>query len=567
MPHQRTSLFAILGLLCLLGCGDSGMIDTLQNRVPGTGMLSGQVTAPKAFQAAKVYGKNLDKDIIYMVYTGGGLYQTVAMLPGSYEVWVEKPGFESDRQEIQVEAGAALKLDFSLREAPPQAVGQGGFMGFDRGERAKGAILLPYDELYPHSPVKSLMEATCIQCHGQSFISFFHRSTQEWDETIGRMMENRIPSGTISAHQRQELAEYLSTHFGPDSPDRHLKMEDEIPLDEAALSKAQYVEYLISVDEARPRRWLQEVHVAFDGNVWYTERTAPHAVGRLDPRTGDVDEWTLPDPEGDPHGLTVDSEGWVYWAEVDKGHLGRLNPQTGETERFPYDDTGGTLGVLGGHTPVLDSKENVWFTLIYGDGLGKWDRETKKIQVWRVPTKNSMPYGLDIGPDDTPALAELYGCKVAVFDPETEEFTEYPALVDPPCKTRRLGFDSKGLLWYGVFSQGKLGRIDLKTGEQVEFDMASRFAEPYSVKVDRHTDTIWISDGGMGGVLVSFNPETEEFTYYPTPRRSDMPKIDVTRDGHVWYSTRAISNGGVGVLYPDKTRITSLAAIHKNQGE
>ena len=110
-----------------------------------------------------------------------------------------------------------------------------------------------------------------------------------------------------------------------------------------------------------------------------------------------------------------------------------------------------------------------------------------------------MPYGLDIGPDDTPALAELYGCKVAVFNPETEEFTEYPALVDPPCRMRRLAIDSKGLLWYGVYSQGKLGRIDLKTGEQVEFDMASRFAEPYSIKVDRHTDTIWISDGGNGG--------------------------------------------------------------------
>ncbi len=178
MPYQRTSLFVILGLLGLLGCGDSGMIDTLQNQVPGTGMLSGQVTAPTAFQAARVYAKNLDQDIIYMVFTGGGLFQTVSMLPGSYKVWVEKSGFESDRQEIQVEAGAALTLDFALREAPPQAVGQGGFMGLDRGERAKGAILLSYDELYPHSPVKSLMEATCIQCHGQSFISFFHRSTR-----------------------------------------------------------------------------------------------------------------------------------------------------------------------------------------------------------------------------------------------------------------------------------------------------------------------------------------------------------------------------------------------------
>jgi hypothetical protein len=210
------------------------MVETQRNQVPGTGMLSGQVTAPKAFQAAKVYARNLDKGIIYLVYTGGGLYQTVAMLPGSYEVWVESPGFESDRQEIQVEGGAVLNLDFSLREAQAQAVGQG-TIGVDR---AQGAILLSYDELYPDSPVKSLMEDTCIQCHGQSFISFFHRSTEEWGDTIGLMMENRIPPGTISAHQRQELAEYLGTHFGPDSSKRRLKMDVEIPLDEAVLSKA-----------------------------------------------------------------------------------------------------------------------------------------------------------------------------------------------------------------------------------------------------------------------------------------------------------------------------------------
>ena len=334
-------------------------------------------------------------------------------------------------------------------------------------------------------------------------------------------------------------------------------MEVEIPLDETALSKAQYVEFILPL-EGRPRRWLQEVHIDFDGNVWYTERIAPHAVGRLDPRTGQVDEWVLPDPEGDPHGLTVDSEGYVYWAESKKGHLGQLDPRTGEMKRFPYDETG-SLGFLGGHTPVLDSKENVWLTFIRGDGLGKWDRETQKIQVWRVPTQYSMPYGMDIGPDDTPVLAELYGCKMAVFDTETETFQEYPALVDPPCKTRRLGIDSKGIIWYGVFSQGKLGKIDLKTGEQVEYDMASRFSEPYSVKLHPNSDLIWISDGGQAGAIVRFNSETEEFTYYPTPRRSDMPKIDVSADGNVWYSTRAIPNGGIGVLYPDKSKIESLA--------
>jgi virginiamycin B lyase len=209
---------------------------------------------------------------------------------------------------------------------------------------------------------------------------------------------------------------------------------------------------------------LQEVHVDFDGNVWYTEDTPPHVVGRVDPRTGKIDEWALPDAEAHPHGLTVDSEGWVYWAELRKEHLGRLNPKTGEMERFPFDETGGTLGTLGGHTPVLDSQENVWFTLIYGNALGKWDRETKKIQMWRVPTKNSMPYGLDVGPDDTPALAELYGCKVAVFDAETETFTEYPALVDPPCRMRRPGYRFQGTPLVRCLQPRKAGQDRLGDG-------------------------------------------------------------------------------------------------------
>ncbi|MCH8017573.1 MAG: carboxypeptidase regulatory-like domain-containing protein [Acidobacteria bacterium] len=558
MQTVKASLFVLLGLLLLAGCASTQENDILENKVPGTAMLTGTVTAPTAFQAARVYARNTDKNIIYMVYTGEGRYQAVALFPGPYEVWVEKSGFESDRQEIQIEAGEVLNVDFSLREAAPQSAGQGTFMGLERGSRAKDALLLPYDELYPEAPIRSLMEKTCIQCHGQSFLPFFHKSTGEWDEAIGTMLESRIPPGTIDSAQRKELAQYLSSHFGPDSPDRYLKMDVEIPLDETALSKAQYVEFILPLDKGRSRRWLQEVHIDFEGSVWYTERIAPHAVGRVDPRTGQIDEWVLPDPEADPHGLTVDSEGWVYWAESKKEHLGRLNPKTGETERFSFDETG-TLGFLGGHTPVLDSQENVWSTIIRGDALAKWDRETHKVQIWRVPTQFSMPYGLDLSPDDIPVLAELYGCKVAVFNPETEEFTEYPALVEPPCKTRRLGIDSKGIIWYGVFSQGKLGKLDLKTGEQVEYDMASRFAEPYSVRVDRNTDTIWISDGGMGGALVRFNPETEEFTYYPTPRRSDMPKIDVSGDGNVWYSTRSLPDGGIGVLYPDKSKIETLA--------
>ena len=140
MQPIRTSL-VFSGLLLLAGCASTqDATDILENKVPGTATLTGTVTAPSAFQAARVYARNTDKNIIYMVYTGGGRYQAVALFPGPYEVWVETSGLESDREEIQIEAGEALNVDFSLREGAPQLAGQGTFMGLDRGGDRKSVV-------------------------------------------------------------------------------------------------------------------------------------------------------------------------------------------------------------------------------------------------------------------------------------------------------------------------------------------------------------------------------------------------------------------------------------------
>ena len=66
-----------MSLLVLPGCGstqDETTTGLLENKVPGTAMLTGTVTAPSPFVAAKVYAQNMDKNIIYMVYTGDGDY-------------------------------------------------------------------------------------------------------------------------------------------------------------------------------------------------------------------------------------------------------------------------------------------------------------------------------------------------------------------------------------------------------------------------------------------------------------------------------------------------------------
>jgi len=371
-----------------------------------------------------------------------------------------------------------------------------------------------------------------------------------------------VPPGALSQPDRATLLAYLSRQFGPGSLPRGLRVDTEFPVDEAALSKAMYVEYYLpldpKLDAGNKQRRTQQPHFDQQGNVWYTDRSIPNRIGRVDPRTGEFKDWVMPDPKADPHGLTVDARGHVWFAETAGFHLGELDPATGSIVRYPMDSSGRSKGR--GHSPVVDSKQNVWFTVIQGDMIGKWDRQTGKSTVWKVPTQGAAPYGIDLDKDDNVWFAEFRRCKIGKFDPRTEKFTEY-VVPSQPCTIRRLGVDSRGMVWYGDFSNGKLGRIDPARSQIVQYDIPMPFSEPYDVWADRE-DAIWISDGGQGGALIRFDQRAKKFTYYPTPQITDQPKLAITRDGAIWYTPRSSLKAAVGVLYPDVDKIKTLAASY-----
>ena len=556
----RVMLAAALALFAILSFGaDAGPI-------AGSASLSGTVQAPKAFQAAQVHLLNVDKNVLFMVWTSGGRYQAVNLFPGRYEVTVKKAGFAAYPQIVELAPGSARTLDIALREQATRPVRQGEF-GFTSSV-SSDVKLVSYDELYPREPGRDVLEKQCMYCHGRNFFPTKQYPEPTWNTFIDVMLGigaaadrgAMIPAGTLSAADRSTLLAYLTRHFGTSSERRGLRMDAPFPLDEAALGKAMYVEYYLPLDKqldaANRQRRTQEPHFDPQGNVWYTDRSVPNRIGRVDPRTGETKDWMMPDPKADPHGLTVDKAGHVFWAETVGFHLGRLDPATGSMIRYPMDSTGQRKGR--GHSPTLDSQQNVWFTVIGGDMLGKWDRQTGKSTVWKVPTAGAGPYGIAVDKDDNVWFAEFRRCKIGRFEPKTEKFTEYAAPTQP-CTIRRLGVDSAGIVWYGGFNNGKLGRLDPKTGAITEYDIPMPYSEPYDVWPDRH-DNIWISDGGQGGALIRFEPKARTFTYYPTPQITDQPKLAISREGAVWYTPRSSVKAAVGVLYPDVTAITTLAA-------
>jgi streptogramin lyase len=526
--------------------------------ISGTGTLTGTVNAPKAFQAAQVYAKNLDNNMVYVVYTVGGHYQVVNLLPGNYEVSVKKNGFAGDPKKVTVAAGVNASVDFSLSEAPVKVnrIVRG-------GEGRNGPSNVPavsYDELYPQGTGRMLIERTCMNCHGPDFLPSHKWDADQWNAAIDLMSDPfatipaRLEPGIFTPQERKDLVAYLVQNYGPDTKPRALAVP-EMPLDEAMLAKAMYVEYPIPPEYGRP---MHDAHFDLNGNIWFTERASEHpSIGEVDPRTGVFKNYLIPDKIAQPHGITVDGEGQMWWAG--NTALGRVDPKTGTMKLYPI-GTQETDKQSHGHTPVIDSKQNVWFTASYTNQLVKWDRETEKISTYVLPTAYSFPYGLAVDKKDNLWVGEWARCKVAKFDPITNGFVEYAPL-SRPCTLRRLSVDPQGTVWYALDSTGKIGKIDPSTGKIVEYTIPVKYSYPYDIQPD-HNGELWISDSGQGGALLHFDPRTAKFTYFPSPMRTDMPKIEVLRDGAVLYTDRSAYIQSVGVFYPDKTKMTTLGVFH-----
>ena len=564
-----------------------GATTAVADNLPGTGTLTGTVVSEQPFRAARVYAHNADMDVRYMVYTNGGQYRAINLFPGAYEVSVEHDSLEADSQRIVVASGESATADFTLRESDGSQVVM---VGATRSV-PEDMQFVNYDEMYPPGEARDMLEQTCMSCHGRNFISLRSGLNAEgWDAVIGLMIgmdesvwgdrgamtgiEEAVPmlpeSITISPEQRAELVEYLAAHFGPGTSPRMVANDEQVPLDEAELGKAMWIEYIapaLTADgepadeaDAASGTFFQEQFFDLHGNVWLTTGGPSSAITRLDPRTATWSHYPL--PEGwFAHGIVTDpevedTELWFAGRGYDVAHL---DPQTGEVT--PYGDTSSTLR-WGGHTPVFDSKGTIWYTGIQEDRLGKWDRETDELQRWTIPTAGGRPYGILVDHDDNVWFGNLHTCTVTRFDPETEEFTEYVSPSEP-CALRRPGLDSSGNIWYGSFSDGMLGKLDPETGEMTEWPIG-RFAEPYETYVDLQ-DNVWVSDGGRN-MLARFTPETESFTYYPGPGpHTDRPKMHITRDGAVWAPNRGASMVGraparAGVLYPDMDRMTTFGA-------
>ena len=552
MPRRA---MAFAALLLAAGLARPAAAD----HIAGTGSLEGTVTAPAAFSAAKVFAHLTGKNITYVVFTAGGRFSAVNVMPGTYEVWVEEPGFASEKQTVTVVPEKTAMAQIALKTAARETPYVGSRIITDRK-------IEPFDKIYPPGPGREILTNTCFVCHGWNFLSAMPQSREGWGAAVDYMttaerwgVKGNAPflsTERLPAADREVLLDYLAKNLGPDAEKRIVMEEKAEPKDETVLGKAMYIQYDFPKTEALPYRVSQETSFDTKGNVWVTQPRKVSAVTWLDPRTGAFKDYPTPDPLWAPHGIATDADDSVWFAALKVGIV-HLDPKTGNFDT--YGNNKEFSRDSGGLTPFLDSKGNVYWTDIRINRIGRWDRKTETWKQYVTPSSVGSPYGMLVDHQDKVWYAEFHACSVVRFDPDTETFKVFKS-PSAPCLIRRPGLDSKGNIWYGAYDRGRLERLDPATGKVTAFQIPVPFATPYDTWVDP-SDNVWTSSNNY---FVKLEPQTGTMSYYPTPQRTDMPKMTITREGAVWFTPRGYGDsrgaGGASVLYPDKAKMKTFAA-------
>jgi streptogramin lyase len=552
-------------------------------QAPVRGTITGTVTADKGkVIGVRVAAHNLDYRLWYTVFTKNGHYTVPQALPGKYEVMVKEPNFASPTVSIQLGPGDSKTADVAVTEQPDLTPrGITGTMGpqTDRGGPKRNIVFVnSFDEVYPPGPGREMVKALCTGCHSDN-LTAYHYTREQFLRGVKRMAETSTPSFNnvqalgrtpLSDKQKEIIADYLFTNFGPGKPDVGIRV-DPLVVNEEVASKTIYVSYDLPPEAKNvtttgvlpgtnmidgqydfmpglKQGTLQAATISpLDGTIWFSSRGSNSILGLTPNELDPAKRWKNFVIKGDPwvavSGMASDSKGRVYWSELRGGMLGELDPKTGKEIRHVIPQKGVGVGL------IVDKDDNVDFTLIWGAMFGRLDAKTREIHTYPTPTPDNGVYGLAVDPLGNMWSAGWQKGTINKWDAETGSVVEYP-VPESWGQMRRIGVDSKGVVWASAHHIGTLVRLDPATGKMTDFKIPVAGANAYESWPDKY-DNIWTADQTHSSII-KLDPKTGKWTFYPMPQnRQSVPKMEIDANNTLWFGTRGLDLTVAVHFYPN----------------
>jgi len=353
---------------------------------------------------------------------------------------------------------------------------------------------------WPEGSSKQRFADTCGGCHDINRVRVGY--TPDGWLTVVRMMQNM--NAPVPAEEWGAMTDYLIKNF----PER--KRPEAVIIDGPA--KVDIKMWDVPTQGSRPHDPLG----ARDGSIWWTGQLV-NKLGRVDPKTGAIREYTLKSAFTGPHGLVDDKAGNIWFTGNNTGLIGKLDPNTGVVTEYPLPDP----NAKDPHSLTFDQSGILWFTVQQANMVGRLDPASGAIKLVTSPTPKSRPYGIQINEQGEPVFVEFGSNKIATIDPKTLAIKEYP-LPDAAARPRRLAIGPDGMIWYADFARGFIGKLDLATGAVKEWPSPSGpKSEPYGMVFTK--GAVWYNESGAKpNTIVRFDPATEKFQSWAIPGGGDI---------------------------------------------
>jgi len=400
---------------------------------------------------------------------------------------------------------------------------------------------------------KATLQKNCSACHSWNQIFRNRYDEHSWERIVDRMTQYSGTSLVIrikgidstgggnnsvtrrdgtSPEEVNSLVKFLTRVRGPNAQDEPLRV---FPRPRGGDTRVVVTEYELP----QALLALHDAQGDSKGNIWWTSHKTD-VVGKLDPKTGIVTEYTIPlTPKGMPgtHAVRIDKNDVPWFSENWSHNLNRLDLATGKITQVKIEDAVPLNAPGFGNfsmTPdgfVWDSRDN---------NVRKIDPETGKV-IQRYPLQVSFSYDNLISPDGQyygGGGLPAWGNTIERMDLSTGEWIKQNSGAHM-MTGKRGGFDPYDNPWFGG-GDGALIELNAKTGlieEHIPPIAPSPYTDFYEAQPDANGE-VW---AGVlhGRQMVRYNQHNGEWHVYEMPEPFTYDRrtyIDAsTHPVTVWY--------------------------------
>jgi streptogramin lyase len=458
-------------------------------------------------------------------------FPAARLAPGQYSLSIRAAGYElGNVGPVEVAAGKTAASDLTLRKTADIAsqLSNAEWLASMPGTDAqKGQLLNCVGCHTLERPLRSNYGAddfmTAILPRMQGYVNQSIPAHPQL-RRAERLMEER---GDQRVQVYRAAAEFLASINLSSRPQWNFELKT-LPRPTGAATRVIYTQYDL------PRETISPHDVIVDGSgmVWYSS-FGEQNLGRLDPRTGKVTEFPIPEHKpGFPTGLLglrSDRDGNLWLGNMYQATIAKFDARSETFKFWPLQGDenidAAQINMVSPQGSHVDGK--VWAQNNGFAGVHRLDVATGKMETWEPFKGVPGPHNIyDVIPDskNNVYFTDFRQRHIGRIDARSGEVKLYE-IPTPNSAPRRGTMDAQDRLWFGEYRGDRIGMLDTRTGQFREWPVAPRWSSPYDVMTDKNEEA-W-TGSMLSDQVTRLNTKTGESINYLLPRTTNIRRVFV----------------------------------------